>query len=462
MGVREYRAWVKAAAEESERFQEIQKVLKELGDSGGRVLNFSHHDLDGTTSATIIKLGLEELGVEVYSRFPLGYQLYPNDLLQGLKECGPVDAVLITDRGTNKGYDELANFHERVILLDHHPSRDPPERCLWYNPSISDGDQTAAAHLCHMMVTCLGVSSIYLDFYALLGCKGDFAFDPVTGERGEFVSAFIEHVEEVLPNLFQVFKGRPTRYDTIFRDRTTKINQIAEALNSSCFAHHYSDRSSKLTGVYGPMLCLQILRRIAEERWTLQEMSFTDLWEWFRSFPEGEIVSEVYRFYLEDWESAMGEMGRVVKVGTASGTAIFFVLGRETPLMPLAASVKIHELKRSEGEEILLLVFRESSSGVNISARGTGLKIHCGFFLNALARRIIERFESPGSVSGGGHVKAGECVVSTTKIRSEKIMEELTALIQDITLIDHLYERGTLPKSGFERAEELGLRYITR
>ncbi|MFB0543919.1 MAG: hypothetical protein ACETVR_03975, partial [Candidatus Bathyarchaeia archaeon] len=237
---------------------------------------------------------------------------------------------------------------------------------------------------------------------------------------------------------------------------------IAEVLNASCFAHHYSTRSPKLSEVYGPTLCSQILRRAAEERWALQEMSFNGLEEWFRSFPEGEILSEVYHLYLEEWESAMGEMGRVVKTGWAGGTAIFFVMAQETPLMPLAASVKIHELKRSEGEEILLLVFRESSSGVNISARGTGQKIHCGFFLNALARRIVERFGFPGSVSGGGHVRAGECVLSTTKVRSEKIMEELTVLIQDITLIDHLYERGSLPKSGFERAEELGLRYITR
>jgi len=461
MGSKVYREWVKAVAAGNEQFQIIQRTMRELSASEGRVLHFSHHDLDGVASAAIIKLGLEELGIQVYSRLPTGFQLSANDLLQGLEECRPVDAVLVTDRGSDEEFDALTRLHERIILLDHHPTRSPSKKCLLYNPSLIDGSQTAASHLCHMLITSLGVSSIYLDFYALLGCRGDFAFDPVTGERENFVEDFVEYAEEVLPNLFQVFQGKPTRYDLVFRDRTTRINQLAEVLNAACFAHTYSGRSTKIPGIYGPTLCLQILRRAAEERWALQEMNFTDLGEWFNGFPEGEILSEIYCLYLEDWEGAMNEVGKLVKVGTAGGTAIYFVMGKEKPLMPLAASVKIHELKESKGEEVLAIIFHEGSNGVNISARETSQKIHCGFLLSTLARRIVKNYGFSENVSGGGHARAGECIVSS-KIKSEKIMEELMRLIQDITLIDHLYERGTLPKSGFERAEELGLSYIKR
>jgi len=458
----EYREWVENVAEENEGFQEIQEALRDLARSGGRVLNFSHHDLDGTTSAAIMKLGLEALGAEVHSRFPMGFHLSPGELLRRLRECEPVDAVLITDRGTDESYDELTRLHERIILIDHHPSRSSPKRCLWYNPSISDGDQTAAAHLCHMLITSLGISSPYLDFYALLGCRGDFAFDPVTGERGEFVRPFIDYAEEALPNLFQVVKGRPTRYDIAFRDRTTRINQIAEILNASCYAHNYSGRSPKLSGIYGPTLCFQILRRVVEEEWPLQEMNFTEIEEWLRGFPEGEVLSEIYRLYLEDWERAMEEMERVTRIAVAGETSVYFVMGRETPLMPLAASVKLHELKRSEDGEVLLVVFHEGPSSINISARGTGDQIHCGFLLNALARRIGERYGLAREVSGGGHLKAGECIVPLKVLKMEKVMEEFTALLHDIGLIDHLYRKGSLPKSGFKRAEELGLRYIGR
>jgi hypothetical protein len=460
MRVKEYHEWVKAVTAESEQFQIIQRTMKELSASGGCILHFSHHDLDGVASAAIIKMGLEELGVQVYSRLPTGFQIYKSDLLQGLEEYGPVDAVLVTDRGSDEDFDALTQLHGKIILLDHHPSRNPSKKCLLYNPSLADGNQTAASHLCHMLITSLGVSSIYLDFYALLGCRGDFTFDPVTGERENFVKVFMEYAEEILPNLFQAFEGRPTRYDLVFRDRTTRINQLAEVLNAACFAHTYSGRSPKLSGIYGPTLCFQILRRAVEERWALQELSFTDAREWFQSFPEGEILSEVYRLYLEDWERAMRWVEKLVKIGTAGGTAIYFVMGRDAPLMPLAASVKIHELKESIGEDILILVLHEGSAGVNISARETDQKIHCGFLLNTLAKRIAKSYGLSESVSGGGHARAGECIISTPKIKSEKIMEELMRLIQDITLIDQLYEKGILPKSGFERAEELGLRYI--
>ncbi len=65
-------------------------------------------------------------------------------------------------------------------------------------------------------------------------------------------------------------------------------------------------------------------------------------------------------------------------------------------------------------------------------------------------------------MSGGGHLKAGECIVPLKVLKMEKVMEEFTALLHDIGLIDHLYRKGSLPKSGFKRAEELGLRYIGR
>jgi len=462
MKAERYKEWVRTITEESRQFQEIQAILKDLGTSGGRILHFSHHDLDGVTSAAILKLGLEELGMNVYSKLPIGFQLSANDFQQGLKECGPVDVVLVTDRGIDEALDELTRFHQSIILIDHHPSRSPSKKCLWYNPSQSDNDQTATAHLCHMLITSLGVSNIYLDFYALLGCRGDFAFDPVTRQRGHFVEAFIEHTEEALPRLFHTFKGRPTRYDIVYRDRTTMINQLAEILNACCFSHNYSRRSLKLSSIYGPTLCFRILRRASEEQWALSKMNFVDLKQWIQGLPEGEILSEVNSMYLEDWQRAMQEMDRLVKIGETSGTAIYFVMSRETPLLPVVASVKIYELKEPEGKENLLIAFNEGSNGVNISARGTGQKIHCGFLLSALAKRIVRRHGFEENVSGGGHTKSGECTILTSRIKSEKIMEDLTTLVQEITLIDDLYEKGTLPKSGFRKAEELGLRYIKK
>ena len=111
---------------------------------------------------------------------------------------------------------------------------------------------------------------------------------------------------------------------------------------------------------------------------------------------------------------------------------------------------------------MLIIVFHENSFGFNVSARGTGMAIHCGFLMSALAKQVSEKFNNAGTVSGGGHAKAGECVIPAAKISRERAMKELTTLIQEVTLIDDLSSRGTLTRSASERAKQIGLTYITK
>lgn len=457
-----YRAWVQSIHASNQQFRDVSEYLRGICEARKTILNFSHHDLDGVTSAAILKVGLEKLGAKVETKLPMGFQLSLTDVKNQLKEIESPEAVVVTDRGTDDIFDEIAKLPVKVILVDHHPSRTPAKSCLWFNPSIANGDQTAAAHLCHMLVTILGLSNLHLDFYALLGCRGDFAFDPVTSEKGKFVEPFIKHAQGVLPNLFEVIRARPTRYDVAFRDRTARINQIAEILNASCFAHEYSARSTKLGAVYGPSLCLGFLTRTEQENWPLRDIAFHEVDDWIESLDEAEMFSEIFRLYTEDWERAMNEMRKITRIGLAGETAIHFVAGRGLALLPLAASIKLHELKRSLKMDILILVLHESSFGFNISARATGLDVHCGFLMSTLAKQIADKLPASGNISGGGHAKAGECIVPISRVSKEKILRELTTLIQEITLIDDLHSRGTLTKGAIERAEHIGLKYVAK
>jgi len=456
-GRRGYAEWVHENLKSDPNFAEVVSTLKSL-EEDGRALVVSHHDVDGVACSATLKRALEEVGVQVSCLFPKGFKVDVEEVGRQIGG-GRLDVIIVSDRGTFRDYDGLKEYADEVVVIDHHPADGIPERCVWYNPSAFEDVPTAAALLCHMAVTALGLNDEYVDFYAALGGRGDFTFDPVTGRCDEFSKPFFEHVRERFPNLFRPFEGRPTRYDVDDRGRTTLINQIAEAVNALCFAHSYSERSDVVRDVYGPNVALEALLEMPSRGVSVRALS--SLEEWIDSTPNPKLVREVLRHYFSDWEESMRYMENMMRLRVVGDVAVYVVFGRGVPLMPLTAAVKMRELMRAHGDrEALMFAVNEKHGEVHVSARGTWRGIHCGRLMKTLSRRLSAKYDVREGVSGGGHSMAGECHVEPGRVRYERVLEELTNMLDEMEYVDSAWRRGFLGPSVRKMAEELGMTYV--
>lgn len=430
-----------------------------------RVLIFSHHDLDGIASAFILKRVLERIkGAETVVRMPQHFKLWEETLVDELKRSGPFDMLVISDKGTFASYDRLLKHINPVIIIDHHQLDGEPKECLLFNPTVQNTEYaSSSALLCHMMAFKLGSVDEYDDFAALIGCRGDFAFDPVEKTALEFTKPFLERVRLRFPNLLEVRSGRPTMYDIVDRMRTSLINQIGEVLQAGTIAHFYRE-TLKINVDSGPRLVLEFLLELAGRRANLREVR--SVREFLGTESKGMVLGAVFEQYKEDWNLLESRAENAVYLGEIRGVGIYLIFAREAKAMekapfpailPFVASTKLESLKRKGGHpHAAVIVFCPKERGVHISMRGGGGIINCGKICFEIARRLQNRYPEYSGIGGGGHARAAE-LLADKPVPMYAVMHELLFAIEEMMDLASALDRGEITQEKQKLAEAFGL-----
>ncbi len=404
-----------------------------------RALNYSHNDLDGIGSAIVARRLLQRhFNAEVVTKLPPHFRLTVPEVQRAL-ETESFDLLLVTDKGTFDYYDDFLQLLPRVVIIDHHPHDGIPKRCALFNPSAERAVPSAASLLCHMVSSKLGVADEYDDFAALLGCRGDFAFDPVQRISAEFVGPFVSRMRERLPHLFESRLDRATMFDLVDMERTALVNQVAEALHAGCLAHMYSRVDESIGVGYGPSFIFENLLGFIEKRPRLEDLRAPH--DFIDAMPGGEVLSGVFRHYKRDWELLDKRAGSAVLLEEIGGVGIYLMFAKEAPAMqvapfpailPYVASTRLESLKRESGyPHVMVMVFCPKDRGVHISMRGGGGLVNCGAMCSELAGRLQALYPGQEGIGGGGHDRAAECVVDKP-VPMYAVMQELIALVGEI------------------------------
>jgi len=436
-----YHEQVQLLFETDPGFAGAVEMLEKLGQRRGlRVLNFSHHDADGVTSAFILqRLLSRRFGAEVILKMPAQFRLLEEDLVGVLK--GKFDLLILSDKGTFAYYDEFLKKVESVLIVDHHMLDGMPKKCVVFNPSMERSVPTAASLLCHMLATNLGPTDEYDDFAALIGCRGDSAFDPVEKTCAEFVRPFVERTKKRFPHLFKTRLGRPTMYDIVDRRRTTLINQIVEAIHAGSLAHFYEGVPDNR--VYGPELIYNFLTRLAERG--ERPADFKNVDDMLGRVPKGRTISHVLRRFWSDWDALSDRVRNPVFLGEMQGVGVYLVFAREVPpmqsapfsaILPFVAATQLEPLKRAFGhKQTMIMVFCPKDRGVQISMRGGGEVIDCGAICSRLVERLRRVYPGHGRIEGGGHAAAAECFADKP-VPAYAVMQELILMIKELSKPD--------------------------
>ncbi len=430
-----------------------------------RVLYFSHHDLDGITSAFIAKRLLERhAGAEVVLKLPPYFKLWEEALVEVLEEEGKFDLLLITDKGTFSPYDDFLKHVPQVLIIDHHQLDGKPEKCTVFNPTVEISEYAPAASLlCHMLATKLGVGDIYNDFATLIGCRGDFAFDAVQRTYADFARPFIKQVRKKFPRAFRLKAARPTMYDLVDRSRTVLVNQLSEVLHAGCLAHLYNQALGTNIS-YGPELVHEFLIELSEHGGRPEKLS--SIRDMLGDGPKGKILSRVFDRYKSDWALLSRRVENAVFLWEVRGVGVYMMFAEEADAMraasfpailPFVASTRMDALKRAGGHpHSMIIIFCPKERGVHISMRGGGGLINCGSMCFQLAARLQELYPEQKGIGGGGHARAAECLVDKPT-PMYAVMHELASMVQEMGRLSVALDSGTATPEESEKAKSLGL-----
>ncbi len=430
-----------------------------------RVLNFSHHDLDGISSAFILKRIFENhLGAKVVTKMPAFFKLWEEALTDELKKEGEFDILLISDKGTFEYYDEFLKHVEEVLIIDHHQLDGKPKNCTLFNPTVEVSNYASAASLlCNMLAHKLGYAEEIDDLAALIGCRGDFAFDPVEKTISDFATPFIEEMEKKFPLAFEVRSGRPTMYDIVDRSRTALINQIGEVLQVGTLAHLYKEKL-KIDVDSGPGLVYDFLVELGESDG--DSSKFTSIEDFLAHGPNGKILSTVFDQFKDDWDLLEKRSDNSVFIGELRGIGVYLVFAREvdamdsTPfpaILPFVASTKLENMKRKGNHpHAMVVVFCPKERGVHISMRGGGGIINCGKMCFELSKRLQEIYLDGKGIGGGGHAKAAE-LLADKPIPTYSVMHEFLLMAEEMVALSKALDEGTADHDQIEKSKVLGL-----
>ncbi len=430
-----------------------------------RVLNFSHHDLDGIASAFIIKRLLERhIGAKVVVKLPQYFKLWEEALVQELEKEDKFDLLLLTDKGTFSFYDDFLKHVDQVLIIDHHQLDGRPEKCTVFNPTVEISEYASAASLlCHMLAAKLGPTDVYDDFAALVGCRGDFAFDVVENMYAHFARPFLELAKKKFLRAFRVKADRPTMYDLVDMSRTVLVNQLSEVLHAGCLAHLY-DKVLNTDIPYGPQLIIDFLFELSERGSRPEKFSSTD--DMLGKGPKGKILSRVFEQYKSDWALLSGRVENGVYLGEIRGVGVYMIFAEEAEAMraapfpailPFVASTRLDAFKRAGGHpHSMIIIFCPKERGVHISMRGGGGIINCGSMCFQLAAHLQELYQSQEGIGGGGHARAAECTVDRPT-PMYAVMHQLVSMVQEMVRLAGVLDRGEATPEDVERAKLLGL-----
>lgn len=404
-------------------------VIENL-DKRSRVLNFSHNDIDGVCSAFLLKNMLKKYKkIEMISAMPPSFKLTKEEVESFVKQ-EEFDLLIVSDKGTFEDYDGICRIVKDVLIIDHHQPQGMPKICKVFNPR-PDGKEYAPATtlLCHMLMTKLGISGEIEDFVCAVGCRGDFAFDVVSGKCQWFAEPFFKYVQSRLPEIFEVVKDEPTMFDTEDRTKTAVLHKIAENVHAGTLAHLYSgDFGFDIP--YGPDFVLGLFAELKKCPRNVEE---------FLSTRSGALLRRIHENFREDWKILEKRIRDPIFLGKAGAASVYLIFAREvrraeqtafSAILPFVAFAHMNELKRRKEEEIVVIVFCPKKIGTHISMRTDGNIINCGEFLARLADRLRRRY-SKEKIGGGGHANAAGFFASLG-VPMYKVLHELIFLTEEM------------------------------
>lgn len=435
-----YREQLKILQEKDTGFAKAVELIRKLSQRKWlKVVNFSHHDVDGMACAYILQRLFLRFGIKIAVKMPERFKLLKEDL--NLTSKGKVDLLVISDKGTFASYEEFFDKAKNVLILDHHVPDGNPESAIVFNPCMEQHVTTSASLICHMLASQVSSTDECDDFAALIGCRADFTFDPVESRCADFVRPFIERSMRVFPHLFKTRLGNPTMYDLVDRRRTALINQITEALHAGTLAHHYKEISG--AAVAGQDLVLNFLHDLLMRKRPTEFRNLDDLLAISRS---GKIISRVLDRFRLDWKRLDSRVRSPIFLGEFHNIGVYLVFAREAfrmrsvsypAILPYVASTQLEPLKRAFGHGgAMIIVFCPKETGVHISMRGGDGIIDCSRICSQLAVRLRRLYPSSAGIEGGGHVDAAECFAGESVPIYSVIRELLWTMVE-------LFQQGT-------------------
>jgi hypothetical protein len=441
----------------------LEKILEVIEKPHGTALIFSHDDPDGITSGLIFKRLLQKKGWKVEARFPEGFMLQPEQLQQAIDETPGATTIFMLDKGTLASYNDYS-AKLPVYIVDHHPSPELPDKCVYFNPSLPSYTWCSTSVLAHGIATLAKTRDEYDDFLCLVGLKGDWAIEPVKGILADFARPFFVKYGQNFKNLLKLVKERPTQFDAEQREFTCLLSRITEfvhATGGGGFSYFYHDRDESLKNVDHAACIAKALESISDQTRQITEVSSLDGFVSLLPQPEKGLLEKIFGFFLQDWDNANRILDSSVKALQLGDTSIYLFVGPKVPLLPMIGSIKLFEMKERADDKLaqIIMVSSVAEDYTHVSVRGTGDRVHSGKICGELQdsmRQIYAPYKD--KISGGGHPKAAECTVKTEKVPFMNVLTRVVEVLKEMKEIDGTREH--LDEHQRTRADKLGLEYL--
>jgi len=403
-----YSEFVKNQVEGSDGLRRIIELLKNV--RGKNCLVFFHDDPDGLTSGVIMVKTLEKLGALVTMKIPETMELEKSRIDEELKQK-KYDVLFIIDKATMGYYNEYVSLIKDVVIIDHHPLiGDFPKSCIVYNPSVPNYTFCSAALLCNNIAELTGTRDENTDFLTLVGLKGDWAIEPATDFIAPFARPFYDEAAKSFPRMLKKIQSRPTMFEVSQRSVTTVLNQLAEfyfALSGGGFQYFYNDRVNEIKDKSQVNLAYITL-------YDAKADDFKSLDDFINKIYFRDIAKKIYGCFLEDWDKAIKMFDNIALLDIIGGASVYFFMGSNVPLMPMAGSVKLYNL----GAECVLVMINwlGTVNGVHFSFRANTNNVHCGNIAAGMTEKLVALFGNKGIITGGGHPRAAEFRTRTSGV----------------------------------------------
>lgn len=443
----------------------LSKIIEVVSKPEGTALIFSHDDPDGITSGLIFKRMLVKKGWKAELRMPAGFLLQPQQWEDALREIPDVKAVFMLDKGTLMPYSEFGK-KAPLYIVDHHPTPKAPTDCVMFNPSLEKYTPCSTSILAHGIATLSGTRDQFDDFLCLMGLKGDWAIEPVTGVLVDFAKPFIASYGVAFKNMLTLLRERPTMFDASQRENTCLLSRVTEfvhATGGGGFQYFYNDREEALKNVDHPALIANALEALAPQVEALTRIS--TLQSFVQMIPQEfkQPLDKIFRYFLQDWDSADKLLNSSVRALKLENTSIYLFVGGKVPLLPMIGSIKLFDLKQTAGDKDaqIIMVSSVSPDYTHVSVRGTGDRVHSGKICGSLQDALQAKYAKyKDKISGGGHPRAAECTVRTADVTFFNVLSLLTTHLNEMNEIDQKFAEGKPNKGLAKRAKELGLEYL--
>ncbi|OQB49522.1 MAG: DHH family protein [bacterium ADurb.Bin157] len=442
----------------------LQKIMAVI-EQPSTALIFSHDDPDGITSGLIFKRTLEKKGWKVLHKMPEGFLLQPDQLNAALAEFPQAKAIFLLDKGTLPPYNDFAQKLP-VYIIDHHPTAVVPDKCVSFNPAVPAYVQCSASILAHGIATLAQTRDEFDDLLCLIGLKGDWAIEPVTGFIADFVRPFFVNYGKNFKNLMTLVKERPTMFDASQRESTCLLSRISEyvhACGGGGFSYFYNDREESLANVNHPECVAKALEGISQKINEIKNIKSLDDFTALISEPQRTQLSKIWNYFLQDWESADTMLDSSAKILQLEDTSIYLFVGPKVPLLPMIGSIKLFDLKKNGNDKLaqIIMVSSVSSDYTHVSVRATGPRVHSGKFCTELQDSMQTRFPAQKTcISGGGHPVAAECTFKTKEVTFLNVLTRVTEVLSEMTSLDATAAKDKLTDTQKTRAAKLGLEYL--